>query len=134
VSDHQLRSDPQLRNEEPLSIDEKEAKPKRILITGVPYIHPVTTIQFDDLEHSLSWWDRVVLLSGGAVLGFSQGVCLTFGLLATHGDSLSLGLLVCAGVVFLSSVANVFWIVRTHKLIQQMSTKLKAVVQQQSAS
>jgi hypothetical protein len=134
VSEHQLRSDPQLSNEELLSIDKKDSKPKRILISGVPYIHPVTTIQFDDWEHSLSWWDRMVLLSGGVVLGFSQGVCLTFGLFATRGDSLSLGLLVCAGVVFLSSVANVFWIVRTHKLIQQMSTKLEAVAQQQSAS
>ena len=129
-------SDSQLKDMEPCSVVEEGSKPKRnpTLITGVPYLHPAFAIQFNEFEHSLSSWDRVVLLLGGAGLGFSLGVCLTISLIATHGESVDVGLLACAGVVFLSSIANGFLIVHTQKLIHQMSTTLGTLFQQQPAS
>ena len=50
-----------------------DAGPSDAWVSGAPYVQPAFVADFDANHGSVDVWDRLVLIGGGVVLGFSLG-------------------------------------------------------------
>jgi hypothetical protein len=114
-----------LQNLETAEPNTCESTKKTSSFAGVPYIHPAVSLEFGELADTLNFWDRIVLLMGGSIVGFCFGVSATMLALANHEDPMNTGIAICALLMLLSGIMNAFFITRTQGLVKQVSEMTK---------
>lgn len=64
-----------------------QSSPPRVHVQGVPYVMPASEIIFEEDDNPLEFWDRIVLLGGGCVIGLCVGFTLAFTLVMGRLES-----------------------------------------------